>query len=380
LIIQFKDENMSKMKIPSGSTTFQANTADTIYQMAENATIDAPVIGIDASSTATGRRIEIDGTINALRAVSVGTGVEHAPRVELFIGKGAELNGTNEGVASCSSDLVMRNAGKITGATGVEVRGSINLVNTGEITGFNAINFYSEPGSHVVRNAGTITGGINGTDGKAIYGGGQIEKVINTGTIHGNVDLGGGSDIFIFKSGKIDGEVHGGHNDDLFITRKAGLDIVENADGGEDNVRSSVTFELQANVENLQLMGKKDIDAIGTGGDNELIGNSGKNLLFGWYGNDVLDGGKGNDKLTGGVGADEFHFQRGSGMDRVTDFEAGMDHVYLGGLKGGKDFDDMIENHMHAKGDDLWITYGDDTVVLKDTTKAELNTSDFDFG
>ncbi|CAN7439168.1 calcium-binding protein [Rhizobium sp. LjRoot254] len=370
---------MLKAKIPSGSDTFHANTSDTTYHMGENAAIDAPVIGIDVSGIATGRRIEIDGTIHALRAVSVGVGIQPAPRVELFIGKNAELDGSNEGVTSYCSDLVMRNAGKISGPVGVEVHGGINLVNTGEISGFHAINFYGEFGSHVVRNAGTITGSVNGTDGLAIYGGGQIEKVTNTGTIHGDVDLGGANDVFIFKSGVIDGEVRGGVGDDLFITNKAGLDIVESVDAGEDSVRSSVTFELQANVENLKLIGRKDIDAIGTGGENELIGNSGKNLLFGWYGNDVLDGGKGNDKLTSGFGADEFHFQRGGGTDRVTDFEVGMDHIYLGDLKGATDFDNMMAHHVQAKGDDIWITYGDDVVVLKGKTEAQLNTADFDF-
>ena len=370
---------MLKAKILSGSDTFHANTANTTYHMGENADIDAPVIGIDISGIATGRRIEIDGTVHALRAVSVGTGIQPSPRVELFIGKDAELDGSNEGVVSYCSDLVLRNAGEISGPVGVEVHGGINLVNTGEISGFNAINFYGEAGSHVVRNAGTITGSVNGTDGLAIYGGGQIEKVINTGAIHGDVDLGGASDVFIFKSGAIDGEVRGGYGDDLFITKKAGLDIVEIADAGEDSVRSSVTFELQANVENLKLIGKKDIDAIGTGGDNELSGNSGKNLLFGWYGNDVLDGGKGSDKLTGGFGVDEFHFQRGSGMDRVTDFEVGMDHIYLGNLKGATNFDNMMAHHVQTKGDDIWITYGDDVVVLKGTTEALLNTGDFDF-
>jgi Ca2+-binding RTX toxin-like protein len=369
---------MLKAKIPSGSDTFHANTADTTYHMASNAAINTTDAGIDVSGLATGRRIEINGTINGLpAAVTVGTAIQPAPRVELIIGKDGELGSPNSSIISYSSDLLIRNAGDID--RDVEIHGGVNLVNTGEISGFYAIKFYGESGSHVVRNAGTITGSVNGTEGLAILGGGQIEKVINTGTIHGNVELGSANDMFIFKSGVIDGEVRGGYGDDLFITNKAGLDIVEDFDKGEDSVRSSVTFALQANVENLKLTGKKDIDAIGTGGENELIGNSGKNLLSGWYGNDVLDGGKGNDTLTSGFGADEFHFQRGGGKDLVTDFEIGMDHIYLGDLKGAKDFDNMLAHHVQAKGADIWITYGDDVVVLKGTTEAQLNTSDFDF-
>jgi Ca2+-binding RTX toxin-like protein len=371
---------MLKAKIPGGSDTFHANTAKTTYHMGENAVIDAPVIGIDISGIATGRRIEIDGTIHALRAVSVGTGVEPSPRVELFIGKDAELDGTNEGVTSYCSDLVMRNAGEISAPTGVEVHGGINLVNTGEITGLNAINFYDESGVHVLRNAGTITGSFNGTDGRAIYGSSQIEKVINTGTIHGDVELAGGNDIFIFKSGKVDGDVAGGLGSDVYVVRKAGLNIVEKFGEGTDMVFSSVKFELQANVDDLQLTGGKDINAIGNGGDNWLHGNGGRNLLYGWYGNDALNGGKGNDILTGGVGTDAFLFVRNGGKDTITDYEAGFDDLYLSAFKGHKDFADMLANHVDEKANgDLWITYGADTVVLRDTDVAMLDSGDFHF-
>ena len=371
---------MLKAKIPGGSDTFHANTANTTYHMGENADIDASVIGIDISGIATGRRIEIDGTIHALRAVSVGTGVEPAPRVELFIGKDAELDGTNEGVTSYCSDLVMRNAGEINAPTGVEVHGGINLVNTGEISGLNAINFYDDSGAHVLRNAGTITGSFNGTDGRAIYGSSQIEKVINTGIIHGDVELAGGSDTFIFKSGKVTGDVAGGEGSDVYVIHKAGLDIVEDFDEGTDMVFSSVKFELQANVDDLQLTGGKDIDAIGNGGDNWLHGNAGKTLIYGWYGNDALNGDKGNDILTGGAGTDSFIFIRGTGKDVITDYEAGSDDIYLGNLKGHKDFADMLANHVDEKANgDLWITYGKDTVVLRDTDVAGLNSDDFHF-
>jgi len=371
---------MLKSKIPSGSDTFHANTANTTYHMGENADIDASVIGIDISGTATGRRIEIDGAIHALRAVSVGTGIEPAPRVELFIGKDAELDGANEGVVFYGSDLVMRNAGEISGSTGVEIHGAVNLVNTGEISGLNAINFYGEAGAHILRNAGTIIGSVNGDGGRAIYGSSQIEKVTNTGTIHGDVDLGGGSDMFIFKSGKVTGDVAGGEGSDVYVVRKAGLNIVENFDEGTDMVFSSIKFELQANVDDLQLTGGKDIDAIGNGGNNWLHGNAGKNLVYGWYGNDSLNGGKGNDILTGGAGTDSFNFDRGTGRDVITDYEAGSDDIYLGSLKGHKDFDDMVAHHVDEKANgDLWITYGKDTVVLRDTDVAGLNSGDFYF-
>ena len=50
-----------------------------------------------------------------------------------------------------------------------------------------------------------------------------------------------------------------------------------------------------------------------------------------------------------------------------------------GDLKGATDFDNMMAHHVQTKGDNIWITYGDDVVVLKDTTEAQLDTSNFDF-
>lgn len=62
------------------------------------------------------------------------------------------------------------------------------------------------------------------------------------------------------------------------------------------------------------------------------------------------------------------------------DFEAGIDEIQIGGLKGAKGFDDMLANHVTEKGDDLWITYGGDVVVLKNTEIGDLLTGDFVFG
>ena len=243
---------------------------------------------------------------------------------------------------------------------------------------FYAINIYGTGGgSSVIRNAGTI---IADHSGRAVSASGQIETVINTGFIRGEVSLGSGDDVFIFKSGTVDGDVLGGYGDDRYVINKAGLDIVEEVDQGTDSVRASVRFELPSYVENLTLTGGKNIDGIGNGGEKDLIGNSGKNLLFGWYGNDFLDGGKGNDTLTGGFGNDNFHFQLGGGKDTVTDFESGFDSLDLAALKGVKGYDDMIKHHVDDKGADLWITYGKDIVVLKDTDINDLDTADFIFG
>lgn len=370
---------MAKVNIPSGTMPFHASGANTTYHLSANATIESETIGIDVDGAATGRIVEIDGSIEAKNfAVALGDETVSAPALELIIGKKGEIDGADAGVSSYGLGHVIRNNGQISGSSGVEAHGGIELVNTGDIYGFYAINIFGTGGgSSTIINSGTIMASYNG---RAIHASGQVEKVINTGFMHGEVSLGSGDDIFIFKSGIVDGEVRGGYGNELYVVNKAGLNIVEEADQGTDSVRASVKFELPTYVENLTLTGGKNIDGIGNGGDNDLLGNSGENLLFGWYGNDFLDGGKGNDKLIGGFGNDEFHFQRGGGRDVVTDFEGGFDLLDLSAFKGAKGYDDMVKHHLDDKGDDLWITYGKDTVVLKNTDVDDLDAANFIIG
>ena len=58
----------------------------------------------------------------------------------------------------------------------------------------------------------------------------------------------------------------------------------------------------------------------GNDGNDRLSGGGGDDRLTGGDGNDWLSGDAGNDTLTGGLGADTFHFARGDGIDRITDF------------------------------------------------------------
>ncbi len=71
--------------------------------------------------------------------------------------------------------------------------------------------------------------------------------------------------------------------------------MTENLNEGIDTVKSSVSYKLGANVENLTLIGSNDAFGVGNAADNIIIGNSGSNNLDGGAGNDLMQGGAGND-------------------------------------------------------------------------------------
>jgi hypothetical protein len=116
----------------------------------------------------------------------------------------------------------------------------------------------------------------------------------------------------------------------------------------------------------------------GYGHDDRLNGGAGADKLSGGAGADRIDGDTGNDVLTGGTGADTFHFAKGDGTDKITDFvagAAGKDVVEFG--KGLFDsFADVID---HAKdvSAGVQITYDGGKLTLADVELTDLSKSDF---
>ena len=90
-------------------------------------------------------------------------------------------------------------------------------------------------------------------------------------------------------------QMAGGLGDDTYVVDDAGDTVTEGASAGIDLVRSSVSYTLSANVENLTLTGLGNIDATGNGLGNELTGNAGNNTLDGGAGADTMAGGAGDD-------------------------------------------------------------------------------------
>ncbi|MDZ8030644.1 calcium-binding protein [Nostoc sp. DedSLP04] len=105
----------------------------------------------------------------------------------------------------------------------------------------------------------------------------------------------------------------GGAGDDSYFFDTT-LDIItEAANSGIDTVRSSVSYTLGANLENLRLREGGNLTGIGNSLNNFLFGNTSNNTLNARVGDDTLDGSNGDDILNGEDGNDSL--QGGPGND-----------------------------------------------------------------
>ncbi len=205
-------------------------------------------------------------------------------------------------------------------------------------------------GGGFVSHADGIHGGFTIANGVVIENatGGAGNDTI-TGNAAANIlDGRGGADVLA-----------GGGGADVFVLDNTGDRVIELRNGGSDTIRTEridVALRDHANVEAVELRGKRDLDATGSAAANRLAGNGGNNtlsglgghdsllggagrdsllggggndrldgqagadLLQGGAGRDTLSGGAGKDRLTGGAGADTFVIAAGSGRDEITDF------------------------------------------------------------
>lgn len=151
----------------------------------------------------------------------------------------------------------------------------------------------------------------------------NIENVVLTGSANSNATgneqankLTGNSGNNILDGGLGNDTLEGGAGDDTYIIDNINDIIIEGDNGGNDTVISSVGYVLSnINLENLQLVGINQVDAvgnsknnllIGNNNDNKLTGNAGDDTLRGAAGDDTLDGGTGNDLMEGGAGSDYY--------------------------------------------------------------------------
>ena len=128
------------------------------------------------------------------------------------------------------------------------------------------------------------------------------------------------------------------------------------------------------------------VDASAGKGNNRLYGGDGDDTLFasvndrlfGEDGDDILFAGDGNSLLNGGDGADQFWIATAdlpSAANKITDFEAGIDVIGLGGL--GVTFADLSITQV---GNDALIrTLNTDLAMITGIQASTLTSNSFVF-
>jgi Ca2+-binding RTX toxin-like protein len=237
--------------------------------------------------------------------------------------------------------------------------------NTGDVITENA-----NEGVDLVQSSVTYTLGANVenltlTGTVAINGTGNTLDNVLTGNSGVNVLTGGAGNDTLDGGAGAD-RMLGGIGNDTYVVDNTGDVVTENANEGVDLVRSSVTYTLAANVENLTLTGATAINGTGNTLNNALVGNSANNILTGGAGNDTLNGGAGSDTLTGGIGADLFVFSHALGStnrDTLTDFNAAegdrvqLDRTAFGQIGGKTSLDGMFRHLTQAADGNHFIVY-----------------------
>ena len=175
---------------------------------------------------------------------------------------------------------------------------------------------------------GATTLTYDGTDAFTGTGNGIANTI--TGGDHGNHLYGlGGNDTLIGGAGAdwLDGgtgadRMVGGVGNDTYIVDDAGDVVVENANEGIDEVRTTLaSYALGADLENLTAIGPGSFTGTGNALDNVITAGDGGSYLYGLGGNDTLIGGAGADWLDGGTGADRM--VGGNGNDTYIVDDAG---------------------------------------------------------
>ncbi|BAQ63251.1 Calx-beta domain-containing protein [Geminocystis sp. NIES-3709] len=132
--------------------------------------------------------------------------------------------------------------------------------------------------------------------------GNNRNNLLNGGSGNDTLNGRGGNDTLTGGIGN--DSMIGGTGNDTFYVDSTSDRVIESASQGIDAVRSTITYTLVANVENLILQGTENIDGIGNTLHNNITGNNLNNILNGGDGNDTLVGDSGNDRLNGSTGID----------------------------------------------------------------------------
>jgi Ca2+-binding RTX toxin-like protein len=306
----------------TGDWTGTGNALDNVITgNAGNNTIDGG-LGADAMAGGAGNDTYLVDNTGDTVTENAGEGIDLVlSSVSFRLGANIEqltLTGTAniDGTGNALANVITGNAGNnvLDGGAGADVlvggAGDDTYVvdNAGD-----SLTEQAGEGTDLVRSSVTWTLGAN-LENLTLTGGADID---GTGNSAANILLGnGGNNVLDGRAGA--DQMAGGAGDDTYVVDNVGDTVTENVGEGNDLVRSSISYVLTANVENLTLTGSGDLNATGNELDNVLVGNGGNN---------VLDGKAGADAMAGGTGDDTYYVDNAG--DTVTEnVSEGYDQVF----------------------------------------------------
>jgi Ca2+-binding RTX toxin-like protein len=202
--------------------------------------------------------------------------------------------------------------------------------------------YASEPVDTVIDLAELLRAQLGNLGGQGLLAG--------TGTLRTWLDTHGGNAAVVDALARLDirlsstdgGTLNGSADGDILIGRNqlSGRETLRGGAGNDVLVGDGGSDSLQGDAGDDQLFGGADDDQLSGGDGNDtltggigndvlygdegndvLLGGEGNDQLQGGSGNDRLDGGTGNDYLSGGAGNDVYLFGRGSGYDRINNWD-----------------------------------------------------------
>src|SRR6185436_7613040 len=220
-------------------------------------------------------------------------------------------SGAINGTGNTASNIITGNSGANTlnaGTAGTDtlIGGAGDDIYVIDHTGVTVTELASE-GTDLVQSAVTYT--LTANVENLTLTNTSTTNVTGTGSSGANTLVGGaGNDTLNPGSAGTD-TLQGQTGDDTYVVDRTGITLTEAANEGTDTVKSSITFTLATNFENLTLTNTGTTVVTGTGNsaNNVLTGSSGSNTLVGGAGDDTLDARLGGtDILQGQTGNDTY--------------------------------------------------------------------------